>query len=94
MTRDLDLATRMRADIAIRAVPVAERQSGAASPRRISALAQEIDVRYVLEGEVQSGQSAMEIRLRLVDGASGEQVWSETILLKDPASPTDRIRLP
>jgi len=92
MTRDL-ISQLVRADIAIRVVPVAESQLRAANTRRSSALVQEFDVRYVLEGEVQPGQSTTETRLRLVNGASGEQVWSETISLNDSASPADRIRL-
>jgi tetratricopeptide (TPR) repeat protein len=49
-------------------------------------LAKAIDVRYVLEGEARPEQSATEIRLRMVDGASGEQLWNETVSLKEPAT--------
>ena len=91
LTRDL-LAQLTRADVAIRALPVTARQSSPVNLRDTGELARMIQVRYVLDGEVQPRQDVTEIRLRLVNGASGAQVWNETVSLKEPASATDQMR--
>ena len=85
VSRDLS-AQLARSDVAIRTVPVAARQSTSVHPGDIGELARTNQVRYVLEVEAQPAQNMTEIRLRLVNGASGEQVWNETVLLKEPAA--------
>lgn len=90
VSRDLS-AQLARSDVAIRTVPVAARQSSSVHPGDIGELVRTIQVRYVLEAEAQLGQDMTEIRLRLINGASGEQVWNETVLLKEPAA-IDQVR--
>ena len=90
LTRDLT-SQLVRSDIAIRAVPVAQ-QSGIPIRGEITELARTINVRYVLEGEVKPGQGVTEIRLRLVNGGSGEQLWNETLTLKDSATAAEQLR--
>jgi adenylate cyclase len=91
LTRDLS-AQLARTSVAIRTVPVTEREFSTVSHSDIGALARTIQVRYVLEGEVQPGQDVTEIRLRLVNGASGEQVWNETVSLKETTA-ADQTRM-
>jgi len=55
-------------------------------------LARDANVRYVLEGEIQSRQDALEIRLALADGASAAQIWSETVSVSANAASTERNR--
>jgi tetratricopeptide (TPR) repeat protein len=88
-----DLTSQLaRADVAIRAVPVPTPPSGMAVGDGVGALARSIDVRYVLEGDARPGPDATEIRLRLISGASGQQIWSETVFLKEPAAAADQMR--
>ena len=91
LTRDLS-AQLARADAAIRIVPATPRQVSPGSPGGVGELARALNVRYVLEGEVRPAQDVTEIRLRLVNGASGEQIWNETLSLKEPAAAADRTR--
>ena len=91
LTRDLSSQLAL-AEFSIRAVPATARESNLLGPGGIGEFARAINVRYVLEGEVQPGPDATEIRLRLVNGASGEQIWSETVSLKEPATPTSELR--
>ncbi|HYT96654.1 MAG TPA: tetratricopeptide repeat protein, partial [Casimicrobiaceae bacterium] len=88
LTRDLS-AQLARADVAIRVVPMTTRQG---SPRNSGDVAQALNVRYVLEGEVQPRQEVTEIRLRLINGASEEQIWNETVSLKEPATAPEQMR--
>jgi adenylate cyclase len=88
LTRDLS-AQLARADVAIRVVPMTARQG---SPGNSTDVAPAPNVRYVLEGEVQPRQDLTEIRLRLVNGASGEQIWNETVSLKEPATAAEQMR--
>ncbi len=91
MTRDLTSQLAL-ADVAIRAVPATVQQSGAANRGGIGELARALNVQYVLEGEIQPAQTATDIRLRLVNGASGEQIWSETVSMKEPVAAGDQTR--
>ena len=91
LTRDIS-AILARTDVSIRILPVTLRQSSEVNHDDIGELARPIQVRYLLEGEVQLGPEATEIRLRLVKGASGEQVWNETVSLKEPAAVADQNR--
>jgi TolB-like protein len=40
-------------------------------------IARELNVRYLLEGNVRRGASEVRVAVQLVDGESGQQVWSE-----------------
>jgi len=91
LTRDLSAQLAL-ADVAIHTVPVTATQASPIKPVDIGGLAQAIQVRYVLEGEVRPGQELTDIRLRLVNGASGEQIWNETVALKEPAAAADQRR--
>jgi len=91
LTRDLS-AQLARADVAIRVVPMTMRQGNSTNPGDIGTLARAINVRYVLEGELQLRQDVIEIRLRLVNGASGEQIWNETVSLKEQATAAEQMR--
>jgi tetratricopeptide (TPR) repeat protein len=90
LTRDLT-SQLVRSDVAIRVVPVA-RPSGVPIRAGIADLARTINVRYVLEGEVKLGHGVTEIRLRLVAGGSGEQLWNESLTLIDSATAADQMR--
>jgi tetratricopeptide (TPR) repeat protein len=87
-----NLSTQLAHSISIRIVPVTASQASMVNPRGIGELARAINVRYVLEGEVQPGQGVTETRLRLINGASGEQIWNETLSLKEPATAADQMR--
>jgi len=76
-----------RSDIAIQVMPAARGPTGMSDFRGV---ARELNVRYVLEGSVQSRRGEGETRLILVDGASGAQVWSETIVLPLNGSGAER----
>lgn len=91
LARDLSAQLAL-ADVAIRTVPVSAKQGNPVDPAGIGELARAIQVRYILEGEIRPGQDLTEIRLRLVNGASGEQIWNETVLLKEPAAAADQRR--
>jgi adenylate cyclase len=58
----------------------------------IRAAARDFNVRYLAEGEIQQSQDAPLLGLRLVNGATGEQVWSESISLNETAVPAERWR--
>ena len=77
-----DVATQLaRAYSVIRIVPAPSPIPGKSDEGSIL-LAQHLDVRYLLEGDVQQEKDKVEVRLRLVNGASGAQVWSETVSLE------------
>lgn len=50
-------------------------RSGAADPR---AIGRELRVRYVVSGAVQRDAAGVGLRLAMVDGASGQQLWAES----------------
>ena len=58
----------------------------------ILATARALNVRYLAEGEIQQISDATHISLRLVNGATGEQVWSESVGLSESAAPAERWR--
>ena len=75
LTHDLS-AQLARADVAIRVIPMTARQG---SPRNSGDVAPALNARYVLEGDVQPRRELSEIRLRLVNATSGEQIWNEIV---------------
>jgi len=80
-----------RADVAIRTVPAAP-QPSIAERGGTREQSRALNVRYLLGGEVQPAPGATEIRLRLVNGASGEQAWSGTASLSDSMDGTEQSR--
>ena len=55
-------------------------------------IAQMLNVWYLMEGEVRRGQDATLISLRLVNGATGEQIGNETVSLKVNGTARDQAR--
>lgn len=47
-------------------------------PRDLAAVAHQLGVRYLIEGSVQQAGATLRIRLRLVQAASGTQLWAES----------------
>jgi len=79
-----DVATQLaRAYSVIRVVPASA--TPAKSDDGAIRVAQQLRVRYLLEGDVRQDGGKIEMRLRLVDGASGVQRWSETVSLDEQA---------
>ena len=85
LTRDLTSQLAL-ADVAIRVVPIAA-APGNPNQGDTVGLARAINVRYVLEGDTQSAPNGTVVRLRLVSGATGEQIWSETVALNEATAP-------
>ena len=83
LTRELTTQLAL-ADVAIRAIPVAEGPS-TATLGGMRAFARATNVRYLLEGDIQFAQDVALLHLRLINGGSGEQVWNETASLREPA---------
>jgi adenylate cyclase len=54
------------------------------------ALSRALNVRYLLEGELRRGEAATVLGLRLVNGATGEQIGSESAALKAADTPRDQ----
>ena len=90
ITRDLT-AMLTRAATIIRVIPVPSAQAKAAR-EDICIAARALNVRYLAEGEIQQIGDVTRIDLRLVNGASGEQVWSESVSLNETAAPAERWR--
>lgn len=90
ITRDLT-AMLARAGTVIRVIPVPAAQAKAARDDS-GAVARALNVRYLAEGEIRHGQDATMVGLRLINGATGEQAWSESVSLKDADSPDERSR--
>ena len=59
----------------------------------IQAAAQAVNVRYLAEGEIRQSQEATLVGLRLIDGATGVQVWSESASVDETAGPAERWRV-
>ena len=74
---------------AIRVVPVPLTQT-VENRRDIDTTARTLNVRYVVEGDVRLGQGTTLISLRLLNGATSEQLWSETVSFKDTDSAHDQ----
>lgn len=78
-----DMATQLaRSSPVLRIVPAVTPKDGGLDATAIRAVAERIEVRFLLEGDVRQATESTEVRLRLVDGTSGEQRWSEVIVLK------------
>ena len=90
ITRDLT-AMLARAATIMRVIPVSAAQATMARGD-IRASARALNVRYLAEGEMQQDKDATRIGLRLVDGATGEQIWSESVALNETAAPAERWR--
>jgi class 3 adenylate cyclase/tetratricopeptide (TPR) repeat protein len=73
--------------VAVPAPPGATRPEGGGSSAE---MARKLNVRYLLEGQVRNGPDATRVSLRLVNGATGEQVGSETAVLKTTDTPSDQ----
>ena len=69
--------------IQVVSVPAAQPKAGAEGIDSIGAAARTLNVRYLLEGQIRRSQDVTLISLRLKNGATGEEVWSETISFKD-----------
>ena len=67
---------------AITVVPVPVARGGVEGNRDISTLTRALNVRYGLEGDVQSAAEGVVLSIRLLDGASGRQVLSTTVPIK------------
>jgi adenylate cyclase len=80
-----------RAATIMRVIPVPAAQARSARDD-IGSAARALNVRYLAEGEIQQDQDAMRIGMRLVDGATGEQVWSESVALDGTAASAERWR--
>ena len=84
-----------------------DRLIGMASPRTVQShkdngvdartLGRELNVRYLVDGEVRSSESQMAINLRLIDAESGSQLWSDGLVIDTSAeqsgAPANRVRL-
>ncbi|HXZ45431.1 MAG TPA: hypothetical protein VEH02_01735, partial [Pseudolabrys sp.] len=57
--------------------------AGASAMIDVRDLGRRLNVRYVLEGDVLRGRDGNTVNLRLVDAATGSQVWSERSTLQD-----------
>lgn len=90
ITRDLT-GMLARAATIMRVTPVPSAQATMARDD-IRAATRALNVRYLAEGEIQQGQDATIIGLRLVNGSTGEQVWSESVSLNETADPAERWR--
>jgi len=90
MTRELT-AMLTRAATILRVVPVPPARAAAArDDARDAALA--LNVRYLVDGEIRLSRIATHVALRLVNGATREQVWSESVALNESAAPVERWR--
>lgn len=85
-TRDLtSMLALTSAAITVVPVPAAQARAGVEGNQGISTLTRALNVRYGLEGDVQSGVEGVVLSIRLLDGATGKQVWSGTV----PVATTD-----
>src|SRR5437762_4374066 len=81
-----DITTQLaRAESTVRIISVPSASSGRPDEISVREVAQRLHVRYLLEGDVRQRNGAIEVGLRLVDGTSGAQAWSETVSLKEGA---------
>ena len=71
---------------------VKTRQGQRSNAGNMSESAQTMQVRYRLEGEVHHGSDATDVRLRLVNSKSGEQLWSESVALKEAIAAATQMR--
>jgi adenylate cyclase len=90
MTQDLT-AMLSRTSTLIRVVPIPTAQAQA-EHADIRATARAVDVRYLVEGEVRPREDMTSISLRLVNGATREQLWNETVSFAATSTPAERLR--
>jgi adenylate cyclase len=90
ITRELTGMLARSATI-IRVIPVPASQAKAARDD-LPAAARALNVLYLADGEVQLDGDTTRIGLRLVNGATGEQVWSEAVALNATETPAERWR--
>ncbi|HEV2040583.1 MAG TPA: adenylate/guanylate cyclase domain-containing protein [Casimicrobiaceae bacterium] len=90
ITQDLT-AILSRTSTLIRVIPVPAAQAQAVRAEN-SATARTLDVRYLVEGEVRPHEDVTAISLRLVNGATREQLWSEGVSLAATSAPAERLR--
>jgi class 3 adenylate cyclase/TolB-like protein len=67
----------------VQVVSASSAASGAGGASDARELGRRLNVRYVLEGDVLRGGQGATVNLRLVDAATGGQVWSERNSLRD-----------
>ena len=79
LSRDI-LSMLTKHSTLMHAVPVLATAADAGGGIRATANA--LDVRYLLEGQVSRGHDAYQVVLRLMNGISGQQIWSESFFLK------------
>jgi DNA-binding winged helix-turn-helix (wHTH) protein/tetratricopeptide (TPR) repeat protein len=88
-----DFTTRfVLTSIAFRVVPAPVVQTKAESDGGIAGVARTLNVRYVIEGQIRPSQDGTLISLRLMNGATGEQIGSETVSLKENDTARDQTR--
>ncbi len=90
-TRDLT-SILVLSSTAILVVPAPVVQTKAASDGGIGAVARTLNVRYVMEGQIRPNQDGTLLSLRLINGATGEQIGSETVSLKQNDTARDQTR--
>ncbi len=90
ITRELTAMLARSATI-IRVIPVPVSQAKAARDD-LPAAARALNVQYLADGEVQLDGDTTRIGLRLVNGTTGEQVWSESVALNAMVTPAERWR--
>ena len=89
LTHDL-ISMLTRASPMIRATPAPS--SLTTAERGGGSVARMLNVRYLLEGELRPGGDMAIVSLRLINGATSEQIWSETVSLKDADTPRGQMR--
>jgi DNA-binding winged helix-turn-helix (wHTH) protein/tetratricopeptide (TPR) repeat protein len=89
LTRDLT-SMLTRVNPMIRALPAQSALAMAECGR--DAVAKMLNVRYLLEGELRAGGDAAIVSLRLINGATSEQIWSENVSLLDVDTPRGQMR--
>ena len=89
VTRELTgMLARSATMIRVILVPVSQ-----AKPARGDAsAARALNLRYLAEGELQQEGDTTRIGLRLVNAVTGEQLWSEAVVLNSTVSPAERWR--
>ena len=91
ITRDLS-AQLTRSDVAIRMVPASSADASSVNFGGLLQIARSLQVRYLLEVQARQADDATEISLLLVDGVTGEQLWSESTVLSTLAGAEQRPR--
>ena len=82
-TRDLTSMLALTSTaITVIPVPAERARSGVEGNQGTSTLTRALNVRYWLEGDVQAGAEGLVLSIRLLDGATGKQVWSGTVPVK------------